>query len=181
MTTTSADPIGQKMSSLFEATDTNHDGYIEWADYQLLIDRYISGYRMDRNDRRAQALTVAYMMLWQELLRHGNGEHRLDKGQFVNAIRAASIDTSRFNMVEAMPHAVFDIIDADGVNTISKDEFAQLLKVLDFATPDAMDRFMILDTDGDGQVSRQEFIRSVREFLYSGDLSAPGGVIFGIA
>ncbi|WP_407652784.1 EF-hand domain-containing protein [Amycolatopsis cynarae] len=72
-------------------------------------------------------------------------------------------------MVEGVPHAIFDIVDGDGDNTISKSEFKQLLDVWGVSAPDAMATFMRLDTDGDGVISRHEYIRAIREFFYSPD------------
>ncbi|MGA5086076.1 EF-hand domain-containing protein [Streptomyces pseudogriseolus] len=181
MTTTAADPITVKLDRMFAATDTDtdNDGYVEWKDYQRLVDRYLSTYKIDKADRRTQALLVAYQMQWAELLRHADGVDRLSKEQYQSASRAASVDTSRFNMVEGVPHAVFDIMDTDGDNTISKAEFQQYLKVWDITDPGAMDTFVQLDADGDGFISRQEFLRAVREFFYSPDLEAPGSLVFG--
>ncbi|MFF5638737.1 EF-hand domain-containing protein [Streptomyces sp. NPDC012825] len=179
MATATADPITTKLDHLFSATDNDNDGYVEWADYQRLIDRYLSAYKIDKNDRRAHALTAAYQMYWMELLRHADGNNRLNKEQYHHANRAASVDTSRFNMVEGVPHAIFDVMDTDGDNTISKEEFKQFLDVWGISAPDAMDTFAQLDTDGDGSISRHEYIRAVREFFYSPDLDAAGSLFFG--
>ncbi|AGS66883.1 EF-hand domain-containing protein [Streptomyces collinus] len=179
MATATTDPISVKLDQLFTATDTDGDGYVEWSDYQRVVDRYLKAYKIDKSDRRAQALLFSYQMQWAELLRHANGVNRLSKEQYHAASRAVSVDTSRFNMVEGVPHAIFDIMDTDGDNTISKAEFKQYLGVWDITDPAAMDAFAELDTDGDGSISRQEFIRAVREFFYSPDLEAPGSLFFG--
>ncbi|GAA1321053.1 calcium binding protein CalD [Streptomyces sanglieri] len=179
MTTAITDPMTVKLDQLFGATDTDNDGYVDWSDYQRLVDRYLSTYKIDRNDRRAQALLISYQMQWAELLRHADGAERLSKEQFHFANRAASMDTSRFNMVEGIPHAIFDIMDVDGDNTISKHEFKKYLDVWNITDPSAMDTFAQLDTDGDGAISRQEFIRAFREFFYSQDLNAAGSLFFG--
>ncbi|MEV8331218.1 EF-hand domain-containing protein [Streptomyces niveus] len=179
MTTAITDPMTIKLDQLFAVTDTDGDGYVDWNDHQRLVDRYLSTYKIDKTDRRAQSLVVAYQMQWAELLRHADGVNRLSKEQFHHANRAASVDTSRFNMVEGVPHAIFDIMDIDGDNTISKAEFKQYLDVWSITDPSAMDTFNELDTDGDGAISRQEFIRAVREFFYSQDLNAAGSLFFG--
>ncbi|MFJ9030968.1 EF-hand domain-containing protein [Streptomyces sp. NPDC102274] len=179
MATATIDPITAKLEQMFDATDTDTDGYVDWTDYQRLIDRYLSAYKIDRKDRRAHALTAAYQMYWMELLRHADGNDRLNKEQYHHANRATSVDTSRFNMVEGVPHAVFDVMDVDGDNTINKAEFQKYLDVWGVSDPDAMDTFMRLDTDGDGVISRHEFIRAVREFFYSPDLDAAGSLLFG--
>ncbi|GGX57854.1 EF-hand domain-containing protein [Streptomyces chartreusis] len=179
MATATTDPISMKLDQLFAATDTDGDGYVDWSDYQRLVDRYLSAYKIDKRDRWAQALLISYQMLWAELLRHADGVNRLSKEQYHFASRAVIVDTSRFNMVEGVPHAIFDIMDTDGDNTISQAEFKQFLDVWDITDPGAMDTFARLDTDGDGSISRAEFIRAVREFFYSSDLEAPGSLFFG--
>ena len=42
-----------------------------------------------------------------------------------------------------------------------------------------MDSFTRLDTDGDGAVSRHEFIRAIREHFLSDNPDAPGSMFFG--
>jgi Ca2+-binding EF-hand superfamily protein len=133
---------------------------------------------MDRNDRRAQALQAFYRMHWTELLRHAGVEgDRLTKDQYLMASRLTSIDTSRLNVAEGLGHAIFDVIDD---NEISEDEYTRFIKdVWKVTTPDAMDSFTMLDTDGDGYISRLEFIRALREYFYSTDPGAAGSMIFG--
>ncbi|MCD0451794.1 EF-hand domain-containing protein [Actinocorallia sp. API 0066] len=179
MTMTSADPISFKVDALFRATDANSDGVIEWNDLGRIVDRYLTAYKIDRNDRKAYALLAAYQMYWLELLRHAHGQDRLSSEQYHAATRALVVDTSRMNMVEGLPHAVFDIIDTDGDNTISRAEFAKHLDVWGLGSPTSGEVFARLDTDGDGEISRHEFIRAVREFYYAPDLDSPGSVFFG--
>ncbi|WP_435108314.1 EF-hand domain-containing protein [Nocardiopsis synnemataformans] len=181
MTTASADPIATRYGRLFDAFDTDEDGRVEWDDFQRLVDRYLAVYGVDRYDRRAQALLSCYQMLWVELLRHSNADtSRLNRDQFVEALRLTTVDTSRFNMNDGLPHAVFDLIDADGDNEISVQEGNRFLESQKTVSHDAVRRFAKLDADGDGRISRQEFIRAHREFLHSADPEAAGGVAFGV-
>ncbi|MFD5748306.1 EF-hand domain-containing protein [Streptomyces sp. NPDC127033] len=181
MTTMVQDVINTKLEREFDAMDANHDGYLDWTDYQKLADRYVEAYGLDKNDRRTRALQTFCQIYWLELLRHAGVEgDRLTKEQFVTANRLAVIDTSRLNVTEGGAHAFFDVIDVDGDNEISKDEFARFLRdVRRSEAPDAMDSFTKLDTDGDGAISRQEFVRAVREHFLSNDPEAPGSLFFG--
>ncbi|AZS83744.1 EF-hand domain-containing protein [Streptomyces griseoviridis] len=181
MTAAAQDVITTKLERTFDTMDANHDGYLDWSDYQKLADRYIQAYKLDKNDRRARALVNFCQMYWLELLRHsGVDGDRLTKDQFVTANRLAVIDSSRLNVTEGGGHAIFDVIDVNGDNEISKDEFARFLRdVWKSDAPDAMDMFAKLDTDGDGAISRQEFIRVVREHFLSNDPDAPGSLFFG--
>ncbi|WP_327326551.1 EF-hand domain-containing protein [Streptomyces sp. NBC_01210] len=181
MTAAAQDVITIKLERTFETMDANQDGYLDWTDYQKLADRYITAYKLAKDDRRARALQSFCQIYWLELLRHaGVDGDRLTKDQFVTANRLAVIDTSRLNVTEGGGHAIFDVIDVDGDNEISKDEFARFLRdVWKSDAPDAMDMFTKLDTDGDGAISRHEFIRAVREHFLSNDPDAPGSLFFG--
>ncbi|GAB3108107.1 hypothetical protein GCM10027160_05700 [Streptomyces calidiresistens] len=181
MTTTAQDVITLKLEREFDAMDANHDGHLDWTDYQQLADRYIQAYRLDRNDRRARALQTFYQIYWLELLRHaGVDSDRLTKDQFVMANRLAVVDTSRLNVTEGGGHAIFDVLDVNGDNEIGRDEFVRFLRDVRMSeTPDAMEMFTRLDTDGDGMISRHEFIRAVREHFLSHDPEAPGSMFFG--
>ncbi|MER6627977.1 EF-hand domain-containing protein [Streptomyces sp. NPDC000987] len=157
------------------------NGYLDWTDHQKLADRYIQAYRLDKDDRRARALQTFCQIYWLELLRHaGVDGDRLTKDQFVTANRLAVIDTSRLNVTEGGGHAIFDIIDADGDNEISEEEFARFLRdVWKIDAPEAMDLFTKMDTDRDGAIGRYEFIRIVREHFLTNDPDAPGSLFFG--
>jgi Ca2+-binding EF-hand superfamily protein len=154
---------------------------VDWPDYQRLADRYLDAYGLGSDDRRARALRSFFQTYWLELLRHADVQQdRLTKDQFVTAVRLAGVDTSRLNLADGFGHVVFDVLDVNGDNEISKDEFARSLKdVWRIDAPDAMDSFTRLDTDGDGAISRQEFIRAIREHFLSNDPEAPGSLFFG--
>ncbi|MFE0640932.1 EF-hand domain-containing protein [Streptomyces sp. NPDC058877] len=181
MTTTVQDTITAKLERSFDALDADRNGYLDWADYQKMADRYIQAYGLSKDDRRARALQTFCQIYWLELLRHADVDgDRLTKDQFVTANRLAVIDTSRLNVTEGGGHAIFDVIDVNGDNEIGKDEFARFLRdVWKSDAPDAMDVFVKLDTDGDGVISRHEFIRAVREHYLSNDPDAPGSLFFG--
>ncbi|MEU8617290.1 EF-hand domain-containing protein [Streptomyces sp. NPDC048623] len=181
MTTVANDVMSEKYGRAFDLLDADKNGYVGWEDYQALADRFISAYKLDKTDRRAQGLATALQMQWLELLRYAEASaDRLNRDQYISASRLATVDTSRINYVDLTGHAFFDVIDADGNNEISKDEFLRLLtdvwKVTDPAAPEV---FYRIDTDGDGVISRAEFIRTIREYYLSSDPKAPGSVIFG--
>lgn len=173
--------IAERFQKLFEALDSDNDGAITWDDYRRLVDRYMAGYALEAQDRRAQAVHTSYQMLWLELLRHASAhEARLDRTAFVNAMHAASEDRSRFNMTEGVAEAVFDLLDTDDDGTISEAEYVRYAEVLGAASSDAQARFKGLDTDGDGHISREEFVLSAREYLFGDDPDSPGGFVFGV-
>ncbi|WP_367127545.1 EF-hand domain-containing protein [Saccharothrix sp. HUAS TT1] len=181
MTATVQDVITAKLERAFDTLDANQDGFLDWSDHQALADRYVAAYRLGRDDRRARALYSFFQAYWLELLRHSavDGD-RLTKAEFVQANRIASVDTSRLNVVDGAGHVMFDVVDVDGDNEMSKDEFARCMNdVWQITAPDAMRSFTAMDTDGDGVISRHEFVRAIREHFFSTDPDAPGSMFFG--
>lgn len=176
------DPITTEFEKLFDALDTNHDNTLEWEDYHRLVNAFTHAYQLGSDDPRAVSLKVCYEMFWMELLRHANSDgYRVAKQEFVQALQATAVDTSRFNMVEGLPHALFDIADADGGNTLSKDEFLRFTKAIGGTEQRALQAFTQLDKDGDGVISRQDVIDSFREFMLNpGPDNTAGGAILGV-
>jgi Ca2+-binding EF-hand superfamily protein len=176
LTTGATDSVHQRIERTFDGLDSNHDGYVDWSDYQNLVDRYLGAFQLDRGDRRARALQSIHEMLWLELLRHaGAGEDRLLKNVFVAATRLTIVDTSRLNVVEGLGHAIFDVVDTDGDNEINKDEFDRLLRdVWQADSTESGKAFGRVDTDDDGTISRQEFLRAAHKYFNSSDLNGAG-------
>ncbi|MGV9883468.1 EF-hand domain-containing protein [Streptomyces sp. NPDC003006] len=179
MDTSVASSVDRKLQRLFVAMDTDRDGCIDWSDHQRVVDRYLEVFSVPASSRKGRALQAAYAMLWQELLRHADTDQQLSCPQFVAASRALSADTSRFNRVEGISHAVFDLMDADGDDVLSREEFSGLLSVWDSTAPEAWETFDGMDTDKDGRISRQEFLEAMTQFHTAGDPHRPGSQFFG--
>jgi len=169
MAGTTADPVDTKIESEFHKLDLNHDGYLDWSDYEILIGRYKKTARVSEDDRRTRALRAFYQMHWLELLRYAGVEgDRLSKDQFVAATRLATTDTSRLNVAEVGGHVIFDLIDTNGDGEISKEELTHYLRgVWQIDGSDAMYDFDALDRDGDSVISRDEFVGGIHEHLRS--------------
>jgi Ca2+-binding EF-hand superfamily protein len=169
MASTTADPVHTKIEAEFSKLDLNHDGYLDWSDYEELIGRYRKTARASEDDRRIKALRTFYQMHWLELLRHAGVEgERLSKSQFVAATRRAVSDTSRVDITEVGGHVIFDLVDADGDGQISREELKRYLQgVWQVDESDAMYAFGALDRNGDQAISRDEFVSGVHEHLQS--------------
>ena len=167
MTGTTTGPVDAWFDSEFDTLDFNHDGYIDWSDYETLIGRYIQTAQIREGDRRAQALRAFYQMYWGELLRHADVEAgRLSKDQFVDATRRATNDTSRVNFTECGGHVIFDLIDINGDDQISKEELTRHLQGV-WRTEDheVMNALTALDRDGNKVISRKEFVGGIHDYF----------------
>jgi len=164
VTTADADT---KIETEFDKLDLNRDGKLDWSDYETLLGRYEQATGTGPEDRRLQALRGFYQLHYAELLRHaGVTSGELTKSQFVSAMRSLTADTTRINAAEAGGHLIFDLIDTNGDGTISQDELSHYMTtVWKIDKSEGVYNLSVLDTDGDAQISRQEFVRGIQFHL----------------
>jgi Ca2+-binding EF-hand superfamily protein len=162
-----ADPIEMKIVYEFDKLDGNHDGYVEWSDYDALVNRYKKTAKVNENDRRVRALEAFYRMHWLELLRHADThEDRLSRTQYVTATRLATSDESRLKVSEVGAHVIFDLMDVDGDGAISNEELTSFLDhVWKIDKTDAVYGLDALGTNRGRKISRDEFVNGVNEHL----------------
>lgn len=169
MASTTTDSVDTMIEAEFDKLDLNHDGRLEWADYEILIDRYRKTAGVSEDDRRIRELRAFYQMHWMELLRHsGVDGDGLSKGEFVAATRRAADDTNRMDSAKVGGHVIFDLVDADGDGSISKEELGRYLRgVWQIDQSDPRYDFDALDANKDGVISRDEFVSGIQEVLQS--------------
>jgi Ca2+-binding EF-hand superfamily protein len=162
-----ADPIEMKIVYEFDKLDGNHDGYVEWSDYDTLVNRYKKTAKVKENDRRVRALEAFYRMHWLELLRHADThEDRLSRTQYVTATRLATSDESRLKVSEVGAHVIFDLMDVDGDGSISNEELTSFLdNVWKIDKADTVYGLGALGADRGRMISRDEFVNGVNEHL----------------
>src|SRR5262249_32334115 len=81
--------------------------------------------------------------------------------------------------IDGLADVLFRVIDANGDDRISLQEYKDFLTVHGRNPVDADLIFPKIDTDNDGFVSREEMKKAVVEFYYSDDASSPGNWLFG--
>lgn len=167
MTGTTADPVEMKIEYEFDKLDGNRDGYVEWSDYDELVGRYKQTASVGDDDRRVRALEAFYRMHWLELMRHADvHEDRLSKEQFVTATRLATSDENRIKVHEVGAHVIFDLMDVDGDDSISKEELTRFLDhVWQIDETDAMYSLDALGADSGRMISREEFVGGINDHL----------------
>lgn len=177
-----SDPITRRLQRLFAALDASEKGFVTWADYQQIVDRYATGYALEKSDARIRHLERAYWAQWLGLLSQATpGQDRLSQGEFVAAHRAVDYGTTAAQLLEDLAQALFKVLDADGDKRINSDEFARYLDFCKISSSDAATVFRRLDLDRDAFISEREVARSIRAFhLYNDDLTTPGGIFLGV-
>jgi Ca2+-binding EF-hand superfamily protein len=127
--------LDRKLTKRFKCWDTNNSGTITRQDFRNAADRMVHEFGTAPNRPDAQALSERCMQVW---------------------------------------HALSDIADLNADGSITEEEFKKAFTSLILDEPDNFDKaytplidalFAIADTDGDGQVSKAEYVRYYNAFL----------------
>ncbi|MFI9275304.1 EF-hand domain-containing protein [Kitasatospora sp. NPDC052896] len=168
--------IAGRHMKLFDAAERN--GTLEWGDLQTLVDRRVRDCSLARGS--AEILKEGYEKVFSELVSRAGGASRLNRLQFVEAMRDVTSDGSGMNAFESLARNVFDAVDRNENGQVRKDEFVRFVRDTTPGTSEdqALCLFTQLDTDGKGVIDHQEAISSVREFLTSLNPKSIAGGVF---
>jgi Ca2+-binding EF-hand superfamily protein len=178
------DVIRTKIEKTFRALDADDNGYIEWDDFQAVVDRQLAEFGLPSDDARARTFLAAYEAFWRELVRHAetDGDGRLSLTEYVAGTASAAASDSLSACTQVITDALFDVIDTDRDERVTDEEFVRLMSnVWGVPRPETLAAFAALDTDAGGTLSRQELFGVAQEFFFSADATAPGSRIFGDA
>jgi Ca2+-binding EF-hand superfamily protein len=181
MTTAVRDAMSVKLANVFNAFDRNRDGQIEAEDFDAIVKDVTREFKLPSDSVKGRALANAYMVLWDELLRHADTDRdrKISQAEFIENGMKAIDDRSRVNVVDHLGNAIFEVTDTDEDNTVSKAEFARLQRAFRVPERDTGQAFAGLDTDGDGSISREEFLAGVRDYFTSPNFDGPGSWFYG--
>ncbi|MFJ1754827.1 EF-hand domain-containing protein [Kitasatospora sp. NPDC088134] len=167
-----------KMTEMFEAFDTDRNGYLDQHDFRALADRW---HRLPRvaGDPELTVRVERLMMGWWDLLAaaaDANGDGRVDLAELL-----AMVDRlpELRDTVLATADTVFDAVDENGDGRISRTEHRHLVDLWHGRPTETGDVFDRLDLDGDGYLSRPEFRELWAQFWMSGDPAEPGNLLCG--
>ncbi|MEE1751931.1 EF-hand domain-containing protein [Streptomyces sp. SP18CS02] len=170
-------PLQDRSQSMFDLYDTDGNGRITLEDFQQRAARIVDQFPQAA-PHKAQAVRQQYAELWQELAEaaDSDGDGQVTREEFVAVLDAATTE----NVAASVGHdmAEFNLADADDDGYIGQQEIVSLLKAYGVSAQGAEAVLAIVDTDGDGRISGQEFAALQRECYVATDPNAPGSEVF---
>ncbi|MFJ3961779.1 EF-hand domain-containing protein [Streptomyces sp. NPDC090036] len=164
--------IIRRYDRTFDLLDNDANGVLEEKDFTDLIEKIARATGVQQGSAKEEALVKEWGNCWNTLrdLADANGDGRISREEFQQAMAAAYGDHAKLKerLVPGL-EASFAAIDADddGVATVA--QFEAYLTAWGLERAQARAARELLDSDGDGRFSRQEFVNGWTDFLLRDD------------
>lgn len=166
----------RKITGVFRAMDANNDGQLEEDDFRALTQRWTSLRGVAPESDEYNRLAVIMMAWWATLL---NASSQVDKVELDDVLAVVDKLRTMTDVVAATARAMFEAIDENSDQQISAAEYRQLIEAWNGVETDTDEVFPLLDLDGDGSISEDEFTELWTEFWAGDDPTANGTWVFG--
>ncbi|MFJ9846505.1 EF-hand domain-containing protein [Kitasatospora sp. NPDC101155] len=165
-----ADPITPK-ARIYAMLDTDGDGVASRHDYFVRIERARQATGRGHDDPLVIAALATGERAWAAM--DANGDGVMTYEEYVAWVDAEKFD----NICQYALGALFDLADADQDGALDRPQFTMLRQALGNRADNADAAFDALDSDGDGRVSRGEYLASIRAYV-TGDGSPMGDALY---
>lgn len=172
-----------KAHNLYLAMDVDENGFIEQADVNAL------GLRLLASQRRAPGSVVharlqeALSAYWREIVRlvDSDQDGRISREEFLQFCLALPRDLSgpAGDSVRAMADALFTVCDRNETGSLAEDDFVRLGRAYGLSDLVAITGFKLIDRNGNGRISKEEWQRFMRDVFLSQKLNDAAAVVFG--
>ncbi len=150
-----------RMKTYFKVMDVDHNGFLSLSDFEAIADRML---QLPDNPSKPEEIRELFRSLYQNMIAGGTAVDSntmiAEEEFFGNAAKAVTLVESAQEVGRQKNEVFFDLIDTDHSGKISYEEYRKYLAI--YSGGDDPDRarkaFESLDVDGDGSITRAEFI-----------------------
>jgi Ca2+-binding EF-hand superfamily protein len=166
----------RKLSAGFHELDLDGDGRVGNDDIEALIKNHGTAYGFAEGTPEYEALAQRTRAVWERLKEFdssGDGEVTLE--EYVAGFAAFLDQRDAFmNSMDVLVDAFYALADRDRDGRIDETELILHFRAWNHSEEQAREAFQRLDRNGNGAISKEEWMANLKEFYYSEDPHAPG-------
>ncbi|GLZ78009.1 calcium sensor EFh [Actinorhabdospora filicis] len=172
--------LNRKLGRHFDLIDTNGDGKIDQADFDLIVTRLSQEFGQAPGTPKHRALTDAYAALWSGMQQSMDldSDGAVSREEYVRGLESNAAAAYQ-EYLAPVARAILDFCDVDGDGRISGAELAGVHRGLGMAQHAHDAAMRTLDLDGSGYVDEAELTQAIKEFFSSNDPQSRGNDLFG--
>jgi len=177
--------LRKKHAKNFQVYDVNKNGCVEQADLELCAQKIAALRHIKPGESQFEDIRAKYVAIWSSFWQPAdlNGDGKVELKEYLS-VAEKSIENFANSAKLKEEHAakantIFICLDADGNGEISLAEYKQFCTAVGLGEEVAEEAFARLDENGDGVLSREEYMERSKEFHTSDDPNAPGNWLYG--
>ena len=166
----------RKIRGVFNAMDVDGRGFLIECDFVALASRWTTLRGLAPDSEQFGRLNAIMIGWWRSLSAAAVDPRRV----FIDDVMAVvDLLPGMTDAVVATADAMFEAVDENSDDMISRAEYRQLIEAWNGRSTDTDEIFDLLDLNGDGHISREEFRQLWTQFWAGDDPTAPGTWVFG--
>ncbi|GHF47367.1 Ca2+-binding EF-hand superfamily protein [Amycolatopsis bartoniae] len=166
----------RKITGVFDAMDSEDRGFLVERDFEALAARWTALRGVAPGSEQYVRLRTIMLGWWDSLSSAARDRDRVTLDDVLAVVDQLPAMT---DAVTATADSMFEAIDENADDRISRGEYRQLIEAWTGRETDTDEVFPLLDLDADGHISRDEFRRLWTQFWAGDDPKSPGTWVFG--
>ncbi|MBD2607921.1 EF-hand domain-containing protein [Scytonema hofmannii FACHB-248] len=177
--------LQKKHTKNFQVYDLDGSGFVEPIDLERCASNLAKLRNWQPDSSEFLDLQAKYSAIWTNFWQPAdiNGDGKVSLEEYLkvveNSINNFSNSTELQNAHTAKANVIFDILDANNNDQISKSEYNHFFVAIGLTEKDAETAFVHLDSNADGHISRDEYVQASKEFHISEDVNSSGNWLYG--
>lgn len=166
----------RKVAGVFDAMAAEDHDYLTESDFAALAARWTALRGVTPGSAQDERLRAIMLGWWTSL---SSAAENTDRVTLDDVLSVVDLLPTMTDAVWATADAMFEAIDENDDDRISRDEYRQLIRAWTGQDTDTDAIFPLLDLDHDGYISAAEFRDLWTQFWAGDDADAPGTWVFG--
>jgi Ca2+-binding EF-hand superfamily protein len=171
----------KKLTKVFNTLDHDGSGVITKQDLELSAQSTAQARGYEAGSAEYQSIyDKSVTKQWNDLTKmDGDGDGKVTLDEFIAYYDKPADDPTLSELITSGGEVLFDVGDSDGDGEISFENFKTMNLLWQSDEAQAEETFRKLDLNGNGSISKQEFLAHVKDFFFSDDPESPGNLILG--